>query len=144
MIKCPICRKEISELDESCPYCNTNFSELDENNQEVKEVYREKNRNNAKKINSSSNEREHDRTNADNLNFMANINIILSIIGAILIWINFGTTEITRKSTYFSSGYTENVANWYGIFGGIAVLIAGFTLFFLLKTIVDIYWEVEK
>lgn len=121
MIKCPVCKKKISELDERCPYCHINLDDITEDVEESKRI-----------------------TSADCLNVMANINIILSIIGAILIWVNFGTTEITHKGTYFSSGYTENVANWYGIFGGIVILIAGFTLFFLLKTIVDIYWEVER
>lgn len=80
-------------------------------------------------------------TNADCLNAMATVNIILSIIGAIAIWVNFSTIEYTTTSKY-ATPVTE--INWYGILGGIAVLIAGFTLFFLLKTIVDIYWEVEK
>ncbi len=71
------------------------------------------------------------KTNADYLNFMANLNIVLSIIGTIAIWVNFGMTE-----------YDE--FNWIGIISGIAVLIAGFTLFFLLQTIIDIYEEVEK
>lgn len=78
---------------------------------------------------------------------MANINIMLSIIGAILIWVNFSTMEVTKESIFknYSSGhYTATVINWYGVIGGIAVLIVGFTLFFLLKTIVDIYKEVEK
>lgn len=134
MVKCPVCKKEISELDESCPYCHTIFDDITE---EISETGR-KTENHEKEIYDKK------RTNADCLNFMANINIILSIIGAILIWANFGTAEIIRKSTYFSSGYTETIANWYGIFGGVAVLIAGFTLYFLLKTIVDIYWKTEK
>lgn len=129
MIKCPVCKKEISELDEKCPYCHMNLDDVIEDVEEPKII-------------TGTNDRR--ITSADCLNVMANINIILSIIGTILIWVNFGTTEITHKGTYFSSGYTENIANWYGIFGGIAILIAGFTLFFLLKTIVDIYWEVES
>lgn len=75
------------------------------------------------------------KTNADCLNAMASLNIVLSIIGAIAIWLNFSTIE-------YKSGYSE--ANWYGIIGGISVLVVGFTLFFLLKTVADIYWEVEK
>ena len=123
MIKCPVCKKEISELDESCPYCNIVFNA--DNSVKENSEYGKKN-------------------NAYYLNIMAYVNIILSIAGAILIWINFGTAEVAHKSTYLSSGYTETIANWYGIFGGVAVLIIGFTLFFLLKTIVDIYWEIEK
>lgn len=140
MVKCPVCKKEISELDESCPYCHTIFDDMTESDdmtEEISETER-KTENYEKEIYDKK------RTNADCLNFIANINIILSIIGAILIWVNFGTAEITHKSTYFSNGYTETIANWYGIFGGVAVLIAGFTLYFLLKTIVDIYWETEK
>lgn len=64
--------------------------------------------------------------NADALNFMAVINIIISIVGAITVWSNFGETK-----------YDET--NWFGIIGGLAILIVGFTQFFLLKTVVDIY-----
>ena len=104
----------------------------------------EENKERIQKMDFVLNERVPNRTNADNLNVMANINIILSIIGAILIWANFGTQEIRHKGSYWETGYTETVANWYGILGGVAVLIAGFTVFFLLKTIIDIYFEVEK
>ena len=69
--------------------------------------------------------------NADALNFMAVINIIISIVGAITVWSNFGTTR-----------YEET--NWFGIIGGLAILIVGFTQFFLLKTVVDIYDKVDK
>lgn len=85
--------------------------------------------------------KEEKRTNADCLNFMANLNIILSIIGAIAIWINFSTIKYKATSIY---GSTYSEINWIGIIGGFAVLLGGFTLFFLLKTIVDIYYEVEK
>ena len=30
------------------------------------------------------------------------------------------------------------ITNWYGIVGAIAIAITGFTMYFLLKTIVDI------
>jgi len=63
---------------------------------------------------------------------VAFINIVLSIIATILIWINFSVSKITDE------------INLLGITGGIAVLITGFTLFFLLRTIVDIYRKVEK
>ncbi len=126
-MKCPICKEKINELDEVCSNCKTNFDEYEE--YERKYV------------------KEFKNTNADKLNIMANINIILSIIGAIVIWVKFSKLEVVTQSTYknYSSGYyTDTVINWYGIAGGIAILIAGFTLFFLLKTIVDIYWEVER
>lgn len=87
----------------------------------------------------SVNKQEERRTNADCLNFMANLNIILSIIGAIAIWVNFSTIKYTSK---YGSTYSET--NWWAIIGGIGIIIAGFTLFFLMKTIVDIYYEVEK
>ncbi len=144
MIKCPICNKNINELDEVCPYCKTDFDKLDGIDQKIKLKNEEENKERIQKMDFVLNERVPNRTNADNLNVMANINIILSIIGAILIWANFGTQEIRHKGSYWETGYTETVANWYGILGGVAVLIAGFTVFFLLKTIIDIYFEVEK
>lgn len=144
MIKCPICNKNINELDEVCPYCKTDFDKLDGIDQKIKLENKEENKERIQKMDFVLNERVPNRTNADNLNVMANINIILSIIGAILIWANFGTQEIRHKGSYWETGYTETVANWYGILGGVAVLIAGFTVFFLLKTIIDIYFEVEK
>ncbi len=144
MIKCPICNKNINELDEVCPYCKTDFDKLDGIDQKIKLENKEENKERIQKMDFVLNERVPNRTNADNLNVMANINIVLSIIGAILIWANFGTQEIRHKGSYWETGYTETVANWYGILGGVAVLIAGFTVFFLLKTIIDIYFEVEK
>lgn len=141
MIKCPVCRKEINELDESCPHCHIKFEDMED---EVSEVIEQLQEDEAVESENLNNTEEEKRTNADYLSVMANVNIILSIIGAIAIWCNFGTTEEIHKGTYLSSSYTETVANWFGIIGGIAVLITGFTLFFLLKTIVDIYRKVEK
>lgn len=120
-MKCPICKANVNELDEICPNCKTNFDDYEKGKQKFIE--------------------EPKRTNADCLNFMANLNIILSIIGAIIIWVNFSTIEYKTTSRY-ATPVTE--INWYGIFGGVGVLIVGFTLFFLLKTVADIYWEVEK
>lgn len=140
MIKCPVCKKEVSELDETCPYCNANFKDMEDEFTEVIEQLQEDETIEVE----NSDDTEEKRTNADCLSVMANINIILSIIGAIAIWCNFGTTEELHKGTYLSGSYTETVANWLGIIGGIAVLIGGFTLFFLLKTIVDIYRRVEE
>ena len=114
MVKCPVCKTKINELDEICPNCKTNLDEVG----------------NKKK------------SNADILNFMANLNIILSIIGAIFIWVKFSTIEVIKKYTFTSGTYTEKVINWYAILGGVGILIAGFTLFFLLKKVADIYWEV--
>ncbi len=66
------------------------------------------------------------RTHADRLSIMANINLLLSIIGAILILCNFSVTSYDKL-------------NWYGILSGFAVLFCGYTIFLLLKTVVDIY-----
>lgn len=115
MIKCPVCRKEVSELDESCPHCGITFDDT-----AIREEYEDENIENVS------------FDNAKCLNVMAYINIVLSIIAAILIWINFSLSKITDE------------INLLGIFGGVAILIAGFTLFFLLRTIVDIYRKVKK
>lgn len=112
-MKCPKCDAEIEENVTNCPYCGS----------EVKEL-----------------EKQEERTNADCLNFMANLNIVLSIISAIAVWVNFSTIEVIGRYTY----ETTTKTNWFGIIGGFGILIAGFTLFFLLKTIVDIYNEVQR
>lgn len=77
--------------------------------------------------------------NASCLNFMANLNLILSIIGSIIIFIKFSV--IKDVSIY---GVEHNSINWIGIISGIGIFIGGLTLFFLFETIVDIYWEVER
>ncbi|MCI8309112.1 MAG: hypothetical protein HFJ45_02650 [Clostridia bacterium] len=76
-------------------------------------------------------------SNATCLNIMAYINVIVSIIGAIYILFNFGIVKV--ESEYVGDYITTNS---YGIAGAIAMLIASFTIFFLLKTIVDIYRKV--
>lgn len=120
-MKCPVCKANVNELDEVCPVCKTNFDDYEKGKQKFKE--------------------EPKKTNADYLNFMAIINIVLSIIGAITIWVNFSTIEYTTTSKY-ATPVTD--INWYGILGGIGILIIGFTVFFLLKTIIDIYDKVEN
>lgn len=137
MVKCPVCAKDINELDESCPYCHIVFDDMIEEENSTLEERTDVN----SEIHKEENNNEKTITNAKCLNFMANINIILSIIGAIVIWVNFSTIEYKTTSKY-ATPVTE--VNWYGIFGGIGMLIIGFTLFFLLKTIVDIYWKEEK
>ena len=123
-MRCPICKEKVNELEDVCPNCKTNFEEY-----EKEKKFREMS----------------EGSNADRLNIMAYINLILSIIGAICIWINFSKVEVVGKYNYITRDYAKStVTNWYGIFEGIGVLIAGLTLFFLLKTIVDIYWKVEK
>lgn len=124
-MKCPICKANVNELDEFCPNCKTSFDDYEEHK--------------------AKHTKEFKNTNADKLNVMANINIILSIIGAVCVWIKFSNTEVLGKYNYITGEYAKSTEiNWYGILGGAAILIAGFTLFFLLKTIDDIYWEVEK
>lgn len=132
MVECPVCKKEINELDESCPYCHIIFDDMIE---EVKtsEIRAETYEEDVYKQEKS--------TNADCLNFMANLNIILTIISAISIWVMFSTIEYKTTSKYAT--YVTEI-NWYGVIGGFGVLIVGFTLFFLLKTVADIYWRVEK
>lgn len=78
-------------------------------------------------------------SNATCLNIMAYINIILSIIGAIYVFFNFGIVKV--ESEYLGDYITTN---WYGIAGAIAMLIVSFTIFFLLKTIVDIHRKVGE
>lgn len=118
-MKCPICKANVNELADFCPNCKTNFDEY--------EKYSKKHR------------KEGSRINADVLDFVANLNIVLTVISSIIIWFKFSTIETVSKY-----GTTTTEMNWYGIAGGFVILISGFTLFFLLKTVVDIYWEVEK
>lgn len=109
-MKCPVCKTNVSELADVCPNCKTNFDEYEEQQRKRR--------------------REERRSNADCLNIMANLNLLLSIISAIIVWLNFSEDGID--------------INWLGIVGGIGILFVGFTLFFLLKTVADIYWKVEK
>lgn len=62
---------------------------------------------------------------AKRLNMMANVNIVLSIIGAMIVLVS-----------YFSEYYSLNI---YVISIAIGILIFGFTQYYLLKTVVDIY-----
>jgi len=124
-MRCPICKEKVNELEDVCPNCKTNFEEYEKEKRKFREVS--------------------DGNNAERLNVMAYINLILSIIGAICIWINFSKIEVLGKYDYITGEYSKTTqTNWYGIFGGIGVIIAGLTLFFLLKTIVDIYWKVGE
>lgn len=109
-MKCPICKAKIDELDEICPRCKTNFDDYEKR----------------KNLQEKKNERyiENEKVNADYLNIMANIDIILTIISAI--------------ATFF---YDFSIVN---IVSTIVILISGFTIFFLLKTVVDIYYNTEN
>lgn len=109
MVKCPKCGKEVEEWRAECPYCRINFEKYNQD---------------------SRNDNLESRNNAYYLNILSITNLIISIVGAILIWINY------------YKDYYDNI-NWIGIIGGIAVLIGGLTLFFLLRTITDIYYKVR-
>lgn len=119
-MKCPVCNEEVSELDESCPHCQINFADFEkQNNKEEKS--------------------EKERTNADYLNTIANIIIVLSIISAIVLIL-----PSLINLSYAINGYSTDFSAWLpAILGGIC-LLSGVTLFFLLKTVVDIYRKVES
>lgn len=119
MVKCPKCGGEVEEWSNECPYCKINLEKY----------------NKGETIN---------RNNAYWLNILAIINIVLSIIASITIFINYSTMEVIEDYDYISGTYTETVINWIGIIGGIAVLITGFTIYFTLKTIIDIHNMTEE
>lgn len=98
-----------------------------DNDDELKNVLKQLS--NEEEIQQNNNNAEKTRTkNADYLEKMAYVNVVLFVIGAIYVIANSFVDEV----------------NWIGIATGIAALIVGFTLFFLLRTIVDIYRKVEK
>lgn len=72
------------------------------------------------------------KTNADWLEIISYINVIISIIGAIYAFIELSETGYSFEPNIMSISIT------------VGILLVGFTLFFLLKTIVDIYKKVEK
>ena len=109
MVKCPKCGKDVEEWRAECPYCKINFEKY---NRESGGNY---------VVN---------KDNAYYLNIFSIINLVISVVGAILVWTNF------------YKDYNDNI-NWIGIIGGVAILIGGFTLFFLLKTIVDIFYKIK-
>lgn len=82
---------------------------------------------------------EKQRTNADCLNTMANIIIVVSIIATIvLIFPNLvNLSEVIN-------GYSTDSFTWLPIVSGVICLLSGVTLYFLLKTVVDIYRKVEE
>lgn len=114
MIKCPRCGKEVDEWEAKCPYCKTDFDKYDKGEKSRKD-------------------------HAYWLNIFAIINIILCIITAIIIFINYSTIEVPESYDYITETYVETTTNWIGIISGIAVLFFGFTQYFLLETIVDIH-----
>ncbi len=98
-----------------------------DNDDELKNVLEQLS--NEEEIQENNKDEEKTKTkNADYLEKMAYVNVILFVIGAIYVIANSFVDEM----------------NLIGITIGIATLIVGFTLFFLLRTIVDIYRKVEK
>ena len=98
-----------------------------DNDDELKNVLKQLS--NEEEIQENNKDEEKTKTkNADYLEKMAYVNVILFVIGAIYVIANSFVDEM----------------NLIGITIGIATLIVGFTLFFLLRTIVDIYRKVEK
>mgnify|MGYP005791972243 CR=1 FL=1 len=107
-MKCTNCGKEIENWRAECPYCKMNF---------------EKNKQNS--------------SNAKYLNIMANINLVICIIGAISI--------IISSIIYANEEYLEiTEIIWIPLVIAIGLIIGGFTIFFLLRTIIDIYRKIEK
>lgn len=107
-MKCTNCGKEIEDWRAECPYCKMNF---------------EKNKQSS--------------SNAKYLNIMANINLVICIIGAISI--------IISSIIYANEEYLEiTEIIWIPLAIAISLTIGGFTIFFLLRTIIDVYRKVEK
>ena len=84
--------------------------------------------------NCKTNLEANERTNADKLEIFAYINIVIAIISAIIVWVKFSFISVNGK----------DVINWFGILGGAGIVISGLTLFYLLRTIVDIFNEIDN
>ncbi len=125
-MKCPVCKNKIKDiLADECPYCKTKFDD-------VKERKYKTNYNNEK-------------CNADILNVFANINLIISIIVAIFIWIRFSVIEKIGEYNFIKGEYAKTAEiNWCAILGGIGIIFSGLTLYFTLKTIIDIFDKVDN
>lgn len=107
-----------------CPICKANIDELDEICPNCKTNFDdyEKNKNIQQKR--DSRDMDDEKVSADYLNIMANIDIMLTIISAIAIF-------------FYDFSIVNTVL-------AVTILISGFTIFFLLKTIVDIYYNTEN
>ena len=77
--------------------------------------------------------------NADWLGIIAVINLIIFIIVAIVIWVAPFIME--EEILFFEDTGEINLIN---IILGLGILLSGFTQYFLLKTVQDIYYKVEK
>lgn len=78
-------------------------------------------------------------TNADCVSVLAVINLIISIIGAIAMFFTFFEYRTVDKY-----GKIVLETNWWGVAGAVVVLVIGFTIFFTLITIKDIYYIVRN
>lgn len=117
-MKCPICKEKVSELESICPNCKTNLNEYEK---------------------SRSNRHIIEGTNAHKLSIMANINLIACIITSIILIV----PNLLDLSAMIN-GISSNNSSWITIILSLGTLIIGFTVYFLLKTIGDIYYKVEK
>lgn len=102
------------------------------NTNELKSVLEQLENEEIKHNNKASKMHTKKKTNADWLEVVAYINIVISIIGSTCIFVKLSEIEYSFKP------------NMMSIFATVGILLAGFTLFFLLKTVVDIYKKVEK
>lgn len=105
-MKCTNCDREYEEWRAECPYCK------------------------------GKNMKDGERSNADCLNIIANINITLFIIASLYYFYNAFILLI--------DGYIEVMVIGINLVYGVSLLLVGFTIFFLLKTIVDIYYKTNK
>lgn len=111
-MKCPICNKEYEDWRAQCPYCKG------------KEKYAT----------------DGERSNADCLSVVANINLAIFIIASLYYFYNvfISLVELINYS------YVEGITIGINLIYGVSLLLVGFTVFFLLKTIVDIYYKINK
>lgn len=141
-MKCPVCKSEISELDEVCPVCKTNLDEYKKeygNSYIAEEGYIYCPSCNRKiedwrgecpycRNKTDGNNNGKTFTNAQCLNIIASIYLVITIlsIAAIFILIINGA-----ENTFLH------------IIMAFSILFFGLTIYFLLKTIVDIFNKVN-
>ena len=77
--------------------------------------------------------------NAEWLGIMAVINLVICILATIAIWV--APFILEEEFFIFEDKGGINVP---AVILGIGVLISGFTQYFLLKTIQDIYYKIKK
>lgn len=111
-MKCPNCNREIEDWRGECPHCKSKADSMG----------------------------DVERTNADCLNIVANINLAIFIIASLYYWYNV-LTGIYEIVNY---GFDEINIFIINLICGLSLILVGFTIFFLLKTIIDIYYKVNK